>query len=299
MKLFRNRKDTNILKAIYKKDRIQRYASFLSGILIVALAFNIFILPNDIVFGISGIAVIFKSLYGTDPSLVILIGSVILLTLSYFFMGKEKTTSSIVGSLLYPLFVKSTEWIIPLVDLGNTEPFLMALFGAAISGFGFGLIFKSGFTTGGTDILNQIVSKYFKMSIGNAMFFTDGLIIFTSLFFFGWQKFMYSVVSMCVISIMTDKVILGISQSKAFYIITEHETAVKKFIMQYLSHGVTVLEARGGFTGNVQKMIMCIIPTKEYFKVKEGINQIDPNAFFLVTDAYEVSGGVIKNEGRR
>ena len=60
--------------------------------------------------------------------------------------------------------------------------------------------------------------------------------------------------------------------------------------MHNLSHGVTVLEARGGYTGNVMKVIMCIIPTKEYFKVKEGIKTIDPSAFFLVTDAYEVSG---------
>jgi len=293
MRLFIHEKK-DIIKEIYKKDRLKRYTYFVIGVLIVALAFNIFILPNDIVYGVSGIAVITKKLFGTDPSLVILLGSLILLILSYFLMGAEKTANSVVGSLLYPLFVKLTEWVIPLVDLGETETFLIAIFGAAISGFGLGLIFKSGFTTGGTDILNQIVSKYFKMSIGNAMFFTDGLIIFASLFVFGWQKFIYSLVSMYVISVMTDKVILGISQSKAFYIITNHETDVKKFIMNHLSHGVTVLEARGGFTGNMQKMIMCIIPTKEYFKVKEGIHSIDPNAFFLVTDAYEVSGGMIK-----
>ena len=89
---------------------------------------------------------------------------------------------------------------------------------------------------------------------------------------------------------MTDKVILGISQSKAFYIITEHETDVKKFITQNLSHGVTVLEARGGYTGNMEKVIMCIVPTKEYYLFKEGIRMIDEHAFFIVTDAYEVFG---------
>ncbi len=87
---------------------------------------------------------------------------------------------------------------------------------------------------------------------------------------------------------MTDKVILGISEEKSFYIVTEHETEVKKFIMEYLSHGVTILEGRGGYTGNRQKVIMCIIPTKEYFTAKEGILTIDPKAFMLVTDAYEV-----------
>ena len=256
-------------KNFFNKARIVRTFTFLLGILIVAFAFNIFILPNDIVFGVSGIGVILKRLLNLDPSLVILIGSVLVLLLSFVFLGYERTKKSIVGSLLFPLFVKLTEWMIPYIDLGSTEPFLLAIFGAAISGFGYGLIFKAGYTTGGTDILNQIVAKYFKMSIGNAMFFTDGLIIFASLFIFGWQKFMYSIVSIILISIMTDKVIIGISQSKIFYIITDHETAVKKFIIEFIHHGVTVIETRGGFTGNVQKMIMCTIPTKDYYLFKE------------------------------
>ena len=159
-----------------------------------------------------------------------------------------------------------------------------------MSGFGLGLVFKSGFTTGGTDILNQIFSKYFKVSIGKAMLFTDGIIVAAAFFIFGFQKFIYSIINMYVVGLITDKVILGISESKSFYIITEHETDVKKYILNNLSHGVTVLEARGGYTGNVMKVIMCIIPTREYFKAKEGIQTIDPNAFFLVTDAYEVSG---------
>lgn len=294
MLFFKKKEEQNVLKEIYKKDKLKRTLYFIIGVFIVAVAFNVFMLPNDIVYGVSGLAVICKKLFGWDTSVVILSSSVILLIMSYILMGNEKTSNSVIGSLLYPLFVKTTEWIIPYIDLGTTEPFLIAVFGAAISGFGFGLIFKSGYTTGGTDILNQIVSKYFKMSVGNAMFFTDGLIIVGGLFVFGLQKFLYSVVSICVISYMTDKVLLGISQSKTFFIITEHETAVKKFIMDNLSHGVTVIDSRGGFTGDFQKMIMCTIPTKEYFVFREGLNSIDPDIFFIVTDAYEVAGGSFK-----
>ncbi len=291
MLFFKKKNEENIVKEIYKKDIFKRSISFILGVLIVALAFNIFMLPNNIVYGVSGLAVICKKLFGFDVSLVILIGSLILLAMSFALMGKEKTSKTVIGSLMYPLFVKATEWVIPYVDLGNTEPLLLALFGAAISGFGMGLIFKSGYTTGGTDILNQIVAKYFKMSIGNSMFFTDGIIILGSLFVFGLEKFLYSVVSISVISYMADKVILGISQSKTFYIITDHETAVKKFIMANLSHGITVIDARGGYTGNFQKMLMCTLPTKDYFLLKEGLQSIDPDIFFMVTDAYEVSGG--------
>lgn len=287
----KHRLDENIIKEIYKKGRLKRWAEFLLGVLIVAIAYNLFLLPAKVVYGVGGLGIIFNSLFKIDPSLVILVSSVILLFLSLILLGKEETKKTVIGSLLYPIFVKLTSSVGQIVDLSNTDPLLIVLFGAVISGFGLGLIFKAGFTTGGTDILNQIVSKYFKMSMGNSMFFTDGIIILSSVFVFGWTKIMYSIISLYIISIMTDKVILGISNSKAFYIITDHEEEVKKFVLKHLSHGVTILDAKGGFTGQNQKVIMCIIPTKEYFIAKEGIHEIDSNAFFVVTDAYEVSGG--------
>jgi len=176
---------------------------------------------------------------------------------------------------------------------------LIVIFGSIIAGIGSGINFKSGFSTGGTDIINQICAKYAKVSIGKAMLMTDGLIVLGSGFFlsnnfYDFENVMYAIIVLYIISIMADKVILGISQCKSFYIVTEHETSVKKFIMSHLSSGVTVLDGRGGFTGNHQKVIMCIIPTKDYFLAKEGILSIDPNAFFLVTDAYEVSGGSVR-----
>ena len=287
----KHRLDENIIKEIYKKGRLKRWAGFLLGVLIVAIAYNLFLLPAKVVYGVGGLGIIFNSLFKIDPSLVILVSSVILLFLSLILLGKEETKKTVIGSLLYPVFVKLTSSVGQIVDLSNTDPLLIGLFGAVISGFGLGLIFKAGCTTGGTDILNQIVAKYFKMSMGNSMFFTDGIIILSSVFVFGWTKIMYSIISLYIISIMTDKVILGISNSKAFYIITDHEEEVKKFVLKHLSHGVTILDAKGGFTGQNQKVIMCIIPTKEYFIAKEGIHEIDSNAFFVVTDAYEVSGG--------
>ena len=283
--------EINIIQSIYKKDRLVRYAQFVAGVLCVAITFNLFILPTKIVYGMNGIGVICNSIWGVDSSIVILCGNILLLLLSCLLLGVDKTKNSVLGSLCVPIFIKLTAFLPAYMSIPMDDPLLMTLFGAAMTGFGLGLVFKSGFTTGGTDILNQIVSKYAHMSIGSSMIFTDGLIILAGIFAFGWIQLMYSVISLYIISIMTDKVILGISNSKTFYIITEHETAVKKFIMQHLSHGVTVLDGRGGFTGNHQKVIMCIIPTKEYFIAKEGIHSIDPNAFFLVTDAYEVYGG--------
>lgn len=283
-----NMKD--IIKEIYKKDRLERYIQFIFGIFIVSLSFNLFVLPSNIVYGVSGIGVILNKIFGIAPSLTILIGEAILLILSFIVLGINKTKNSIIGSILYPLFVELTVPLSNYINVGDVEPIVLALFGAVISGFGFGLIFKSGYTTGGTDILNQIVSKYGKMTLGNAMLFTDGIIIAAGMFTFGISKIMYSIINLYIVSIMTDKVMIGISNSKSFFIITSKENEIKNYILGELGHGVTLLEGNGAFTGNKQKVLMCVIPTREYFIVKEGIHEIDSNAFFVVADAYEVYG---------
>ena len=280
-----------LIDRIYAAHWLKRYVSFVFGLILVAVSFNLFTRKCNIIYGVGGIGIMLDKTLGIDPSLTILIANVVLLLMSLIFLGKEMTRNTVIGSLLYPLLVKATDPLV-YVDLGNMETILIAGCGALLTGIGLGLVFKAGYTSGGSDILNQIVSKYAKMSVGRAMYFTDLIIIIPSYFIFNIPTLVYSLLNLYVVSFITDKVILGISSSKAFYIITQNETAVKKFITQNLSHGVTVLEARGGYTGNMEKVIMCIVPTKEYYIFKEGIRMIDKDAFFIVTDAYEVSGGL-------
>ncbi len=293
MRLFKRKNNENILKSIYSKDKLKRYLQLLLGLIIISLAFNIFILPNNIVYGMSGIGVIFKKVFDIDPSIVILIGNLLLMILSFICLGKEQTTNSILGALLYPVFVKLTLPLVELIKINSNDVLLLTVFGAVLTGFGMGLLFKVGYTTGGTDILNQIFQKLFKVSLGNAMLFTDGVIILGGIFVFGWETALYSMISLYIISIITDKVVLGISQSKAFYIITEYPSEVRDFILNNISHGVTLLDARGGYSNDKEKMLLCVVPTSAYFRLKEGIHYIDKKAFFVVTDAYETSGGSV------
>lgn len=284
--------EENLLKKIYVKFKIKRYAQLLLGIILLALAFNIFILPNNFVYGgVSGVAIITQRLFGLDPSIVIFVLSVALLVISYFTLGKEKTTASVLGSILFPIAVKLTSNVKLFLDFDTSQPILSAIFGGVIAGFGIGLIYKVGFTSGGTDIVSQILSKYLKMSIGKAIIICDGLILLSGTFIFGINNFMYALIVLYLISILTDRVLLGISDSKAFYIVTEYDKEVKDFVINSLNHGITIFEARGGYENKKQKVLFCVIPTKEYFKLKEGISRIDKDAFFVVTDAYEVYGG--------
>ena len=115
------------------------------------------------------------------------------------------------------------------------------------------------------------------------------IIIFASTFIFGLNKAIYSGIGLYISSYIGDKIMLGVSQNKAFYIITNKVKDVKEYIINNLNYTVTVVNARGGYSDKKKKMILCVIPTIEYIKLKEVVKEIDKDAFFLVTDSYSVS----------
>lgn len=293
MKWFKkNEKRYYILSRVESKYKIRRYFELVIGVLLIALAFNVFLLPNDIVFGgVSGLSIIIKEFIAINPSHFIMISSLLLLIVSFLVLGMEKTKGSIVGSILFPIFVDLTANLNNYINLNIDNLLLAVIFGGVIYGFGAGLVFKAGFTTGGTDIINQIISKYCHVSMGNAMLMSDGLIVLGGAFFFGATKLMYAIIVVYIIGLMTDKVLLGISNSKAFYIITNEDEKVRNYLMNELHHGVTIFNVKGGYTDKKDEVILCVVPTNEYYKVKEGIHEIDETAFFVVCDAYEVFGG--------
>lgn len=293
MGLFRKKiKNNHILEKIDSKYKVRRYLQLVIGVFLIAASFNIFLLPNDLVFGgVSGLSVIVKEIIPIDPSLFIMISSLLLLVVSFLVLGKEATKGSIVGSILFPIFVDLTANLNSYISIDTGNLLLSVIFGGIIYGFGAGLVFKAGFTTGGTDIINQIISKYAHVSMGNAMLMSDGLIVLLGAFFFGVTKLMYAIIVIYIIGLITDKVLLGISDSKAFYIITNEDNRVRDYLLNELNHGVTIFNVKGGYTNKKDEVILCVVPTSDYYRVKEGIHEIDKEAFFVVTDAYEVFGG--------
>lgn len=279
-----------INEAIKKRKLIRRYIAFVFALFILAAAYNLLILPNNLVTGgVSGIAVIVKKII--DPAVFIAISNVILLILSLIFLGKKKTVGSIIGIILFPIFVKLTESIGTLIVLENQDVLLYVIIAAFLMGTSCGIIIKNGFSTGGSDIVAQILSKTFKISIGKGTIVFDSIVILSGGIILGPFNIMYALVYLYIYSIMVDKVILGIAENKAFYIITEKDQEIKEYILDNLNHGVTILKAKGAYQGGSENVLMCVVPSKDYFRLKEGIKMIDEKAFFVATDAYEVKGG--------
>lgn len=290
LKKIREKRINKIIANLDKKDLVQRYLLLSAGCFVLAFAFNIFFKQYGIVcFGITGLSLVFNKKIGVNPSLFILVANVFLLIISYIFLGKTKTKHALVGSLMLPAFVYLTQYLVPYVQFDNIELLVVAIFGGVLSGLGYGLIYKTNFNTGGTDIITEIVSKYTKVSLGKATWVSDGLVVLSGLLVSSWETVLYGFLVLYIISFITDTVVLGISQSKAFYIVTTKESEVREFLLSITDGGVTIINARGGYTNDRQSLLLGVVPTRQYFIVKEGLREIDKSIFFLACDAYEVS----------
>lgn len=294
MKLFNQKIDLNVIFDKVKHDNLpQRYCLFFLAVYIYALAFNLFLAPYNIVTGgTTGLSLIAKELFGFNTSIFIFIVSFILLVVSYFALGFKNTINTVVGLVVLPIFIEATSIFNYYMDFENTSMLALMIYGGALMGFANGIIMRTGFSLGGMQTLYQIMSKYLKMSIGNANLIINMIIIILGSYVFGINNALYAIISLYVSSLVMDRVILGISDSKAFYIITSREKEVKEFIINQLGHSATLLEAKGGYSNKKTKVILCVMPTREYSFAKDVISEIDNEAFYIITDSYEVRGGI-------
>ena len=277
----------DLLSRVENKDLIKRYTMLIISLIIYAVAYNMFFVNTGLILGGSGgIAILLKNYI--SPSLTILALSIISLILSMIFMDKRFTINSIVGAILAPLFVELTKGL--TINIPKNDIMLVVICGGVLIGIANGLSSRSGLSTGGIDTIVHIMSRKLKLSHGNLYAIINGIIIILGGFVYGYRIVLYALIDLYIISILTDKVVLGISSNKTFFVVTEKIEEVKEYITDTLSKGVTVLDAIGGYTNSKQELLMVVVPTLEFYKTREGILAIDPNAFITITDSYQVYG---------
>lgn len=279
-----------IKKKIKDKNTYRNFCEFIIGMLITSVAVSVFYKPNSLVTtGCTGLSILISNYIDIDLSLIVFSLSSILLAVSFCVFGLEYGAKNILGTILFPVFIKAASLINSVVNFNNTSLFLLILIGGVLSGIGFGMVKKSGYSLGGFYVIYDILNQKLKISVGKASLFCNIIIIFASTFIFGLNKAIYSGIGLYISSYIGDKIMLGVSQNKAFYIITNKVKDVKEYIINNLNYTVTVVNAKGGYSDKKKKMILCVIPTVEYIKLKEVVKEIDKDAFFLVTDSYSVS----------
>ncbi|MFC7688210.1 YitT family protein [Ureibacillus sp. GCM10028918] len=269
------------------KDIIQEYIYVLLGAAVIAFGFNAFLFPNQVASGgVSGISTILNGLFGWNAGIVQYAFNIPLFIAGVFFLGKNFGLKSFVGTLALPFFV------IVFADIGalTTNALLAALFGGIIVGLGIGFVFKGNASTGGTDLLAQIITKYTGLTLGTSVLFIDGIIAISAALVFDLEKGLYALIGLFVTTKTIDIVQLGFSQSKMVYIISNKQDEIRDAIYADIDRGVTKVPAFGGYTGEERLMLMVVVYQSEFTKLKQIIKTVDPTAFVIVSDAYEVLG---------
>lgn len=282
----------NIAEKIRKKKIVNNYIMLMVSLFLSAIVYNLFLLPINLVTGgAGGIATITKYVYDIDPATMIFLISMACGIINLLYLGVESTIASIAGIIIYPIFVKITAPLTNFIFINYSDLFVITIYGAIFGGIANGLMYKSGYNAGGLPVISQILKKYHNVPIATTSAVMNSIVVIIGAFFFGWTKAMYALILVYINSVVINKILLGISNNKAFYIITNETEEIKDYILRTLNHSATIFDVRGGMSTKKNNVILTVVPTSEYYRLTEGIKMIDDKAFFVVTDAYEVVGG--------
>lgn len=269
------------------RENLIAWGQIVLGCLIGALAYPWFLVPNHIApGGLTGLATVFNYLFGWPVGTTSLLMNIPLFLIGFKAMGGGFAIRSLAATLLFSLFID----LLPLGCL-TQDPMLASVFGGALLGVGLGLILRAGATTGGTDMAARMVHKHLPyLSVGMILFAIDGIVVVLAGIYIHIEHALYAFISIYVSSMLINLVIDGPTTEKACYVITSTYEQVKTEVMAELNRGVTLLSAKGGFSGEERPILLCVVSAQEVARLKMIVRRTDDKAFVFISDAHEVLG---------
>lgn len=268
--------------------KYKNYLNLVIGVLIEALGFTMFLEPNNLAAtDVSGLSIIFNRLFNINTSLFVLFGNILLILVSFIFLGKNRTYRTIIGSLLLPLFIFLTKDINKIFDFSTIDTIVLAILGGTLAGIGNGIVFKSGYTSGGTDIIEDIFCKYFHLTLDKSIMLVDGCVVLAGGIVFGIEPMVYSLLALLMMSIFSNRKLIGIDEDKLVLITTKKKKLVIDYLAKNYNYGMTIMDAVGEYSKTESDFIMCSVSTRNYLKIKKAIQQVEPESFMIVLNSYD------------
>jgi uncharacterized membrane-anchored protein YitT (DUF2179 family) len=269
------------------------------GCIVYALSFVLFVIPRDLApGGISGLAIVLNHFFSVIPigkTIIILNAPLFLLSLKR--LGRSFLWRSIYATVASSLLI---DLLIPYARGFNVDMLLSAIYGGVVMGIGIGIIFRFFGSTGGTDLLAQLLSEKIGLTFGTTLLIIDTIIIVLSgVAFHSVTIPLYSIVSLYISSKAIDLVQEGLSFSKAAWVVSGRPDTVSSKIMSELDRGVTKFTATGGFTGERKEVVFCVVPQSQITHLKQIVHDVDPDAFVAIMDVTETLGLGFKELGTR
>ena len=258
----------------------------IAGSLIIALTINFLLYQfGFITFGTIGIGMVFENFINIPSSIIVLIINMVVILIS-FLINEKNSYKYLLPSLLVPIFMFATSYIEYTIELPET--ILAMVVSIVLLGFGYTLIYQSGYKAGTVLLLEEDLGDITKIHTQLYSTIVDILIIFIFLTMHSLQFALYSMFLMVGVRLIVNRARYNINDSKMFYVITSKEKEVKDYIIRTLGYELTELDVKGGFTKQKKSIILSVISAKDYYKLKTGIIKIDEKAFVAITDTYDV-----------
>ncbi|MBS7575925.1 MULTISPECIES: YitT family protein [unclassified Enterococcus] len=269
------------------EKQLKQAIKITAAVFLLALSINMFLGPHHIAAGgVSGIGILLEFAFGINRAWIVLFLNLIMLILAAIFLGKKVFLNTLLGSLLFPIFLR----IIPEIML-TQDRLLSVVFGSVVFAVGVAILYKIQASSGGTTIPPLILEKYFNISTSLGLFLTDVIIVCMNLYFFGFEEFLFAILSIVITSVVMNYIETGLKRKKAIMIISQnHSEILKKELFENINRGMTLFNVRGGNLEENKEMILMVISGREYPAVKEVIDKIDPSSFVIIYNVAEVHG---------
>ncbi|MFD2761479.1 YitT family protein [Lentibacillus juripiscarius] len=269
------------------KKWITEYAQIIIGASLVALSYNLFLLPAKLAAGgISGVSTILFELYALSPALTQFLINLPIFIIGWIALGSDFSWKTLVGTFWVPFIIYLTAEFPYTVS----NPLLGTIYGGIILGVGLGTVYKGGGSTGGTAAIAQVVKKFTGLSSGYSQLIVDGFVVFSSIIVFNLELTLFALMCIYITSKTIDVVQLRTSASKLIMIITEEEKKIQNLISNQIDRGLTKVRTIGGYSNQDKTMILCVAEQQEAVKLKKSLQDEEPTTFVVFISASEVLG---------
>lgn len=259
------------------------------GAILVAFATRVFLIPNQVVTGgVTGIAIITNSFWQIPIGVIVLAVNVPLLLVSMRYLGGWRFALRTLYTTV--LMSVALEYSTGILESVTDDPLLYSLYGGLISGVGGGLIFRARSTGGGFDIVARLLEQRFGYAPGRSSLILNGVVFVAAMVIYGPEKIMYAILVSFVASRALDVVLSFGGGMNQVFIVTSQPADVSAAILKDLNRGVTVVSAKGAYTGADRAMLMCVMTKSEVPNLTHLVSHTDPQAFVVVGEAVEVFG---------
>jgi uncharacterized membrane-anchored protein YitT (DUF2179 family) len=263
------------------------------GGVLQAIGLQLFLVPAHLASGgVSGISQLINHYTQWPIGLMILIGNVPLFLLGARYLGGRRfALRTALAVLVYSV---ATDLLprLPFMPInGITDDiFLNSLYGAVVSGVGYGLVYRARATSGGSDVLARILNHHRNIPMTQSYLMVDSAVILAAGFVFGWKEALYAIITLYVSGLVSETVLEGPGTVRTAMIVTSQARMISERVLEEMERGVTILQGTGGYTGNERPVIYCVITRSEVAQLKTIVHETDPQAFLVIGQAHEALG---------